>query len=183
MVAVVIVLGAVVGAPLGAPANPGMSPNPAKAPWYFMGFQELLIHLHPVFAVLVVPLVAVIGFLLLPYLAAEDEPEGSWFLSATGRVTAGVAAIGAAAVTAIAVAVDGVTAGRSGWLTGGMLPFTVGVALLWGLARGVRRRWNASRNETIQAVVTAIAVVFAVLTLVGVWFRGPGMHLVWPWLR
>ena len=49
------------GAPLGEPANPGMSPNPAKAPWYFVGFQELLIHLHPVFAVLVVPLLVRAG--------------------------------------------------------------------------------------------------------------------------
>jgi hypothetical protein len=38
------------GAPLGEPANPGMSPNPVTAPWYFVGFQELLIHLHPVFS-------------------------------------------------------------------------------------------------------------------------------------
>ena len=34
-------------AALGAPANPGMSPNPVKAPWYFVGFQELQLHFHP----------------------------------------------------------------------------------------------------------------------------------------
>jgi len=183
VVAVVIVLGAAVGAPLGAPANTGLSPNPTKAPWYFMGIQELLIHLHPAFALLVVPVVAVFGFLLLPYLAADDEPSGRWFLSATGRTTAAVAAIGAVLVTAIAVALDAVTTGRSGWVTGGLLPFGVAVTIVWGLARWVRRRWNASRNETIQAVVVAVAVLFAVLTMVGEWFRGPGMGLVWPWLR
>ena len=54
---------AMLGAPIGERANPGMSPNPAKAPWYFVGFQELLIHLHPVFAVLlIVPVAAVAGF-------------------------------------------------------------------------------------------------------------------------
>ena len=52
---------------LGTPANPGMSPNPAKAPWYFVGFQELQIHFHPVFAVLVIPLAAVIGLVWWPY--------------------------------------------------------------------------------------------------------------------
>jgi len=183
VVAVVIALGAALGAPLGAPANPGVSPNPTKAPWYFMGFQELLIHLHPAFALLVVPAIVGFGFLLLPYLAADDEPSGAWFLSATGRTTATVAAAGAVLVTAIAIVGDAVTTGRSGWLTGGLIPCAVVTALVWGLVRGVRRRWNASRNETIQAVVTAIAVVFTVLTLVGVWFRGPGMNLVWPWLR
>ena len=42
IVAIVVVLAAAFGAPLGERANPGMSPNPAKAPWYFMGVQELL---------------------------------------------------------------------------------------------------------------------------------------------
>ena len=42
VLAVVVLLGAFVGASIGERANPGMSPNPAKAPWYFMGFQELL---------------------------------------------------------------------------------------------------------------------------------------------
>ncbi len=183
VVAIVIVLGASVGAPLGAPANTGLSPNPTKAPWYFMGFQELLIHLHPAFALLLVPVVAITGFLLLPYLAADDEPTGTWFLSGTGRTTAAVAASGAVLVTAIAVVGDALTTDRSGWVTGGLVPCAVAAALVWALVRVVRRRWDASRNETIQAVVTAVAMTFVVLTLVGVWFRGPGMGLVWPWLR
>ena len=183
VVAMVVVLGAAFGAPLGAPANTGMSPNPTKAPWYFVGFQELLIHLHPTFALLVVPLIVAIGFVLLPYLAADDEPAGRWFLSATGRQTAAVAAACAAVVTVSAVALDAVTTVRSGWRTGGLGPFAVTVALVWGLAQTVKRRWGGSRNEVVQAVVTAVAVSFIVLTLVGVWLRGPGMRLVWPWLR
>ena len=66
--AAVLLLAAVVEAPLLAQANPGMSPNPAKAPWYFMGLQELLVHLHPPFAVLVVPLLALALLVALPYL-------------------------------------------------------------------------------------------------------------------
>ena len=43
-IAIVVLVAAVFGAPLGERAHPGMSPNPAKAPWYFAGFQELLLH-------------------------------------------------------------------------------------------------------------------------------------------
>ncbi|HSM13149.1 MAG TPA: cytochrome b N-terminal domain-containing protein, partial [Thermoanaerobaculia bacterium] len=92
VVALVAVLGAAFAAPLDAPANPGLSPNPTTAPWFFVGFQELLIHLHPVAAVLIVPLVAFLGLLLVPYLADDREPAGRWFLSATGRRTAAWAA-------------------------------------------------------------------------------------------
>ena len=56
LVAVVVLISVFCNAPLGAEANPGMSPNPAKAPWYFLGFQELLLHFHPVIAVVLIPL-------------------------------------------------------------------------------------------------------------------------------
>jgi quinol-cytochrome oxidoreductase complex cytochrome b subunit len=183
VVALVVVLGAAFGAPLGAPANTGMSPNPTKAPWYFVGFQELLIHLHPMFALLVVPAIVGLGFVLLPYLADDDGPAGQWFLTDTGRTTATVAAVLAAVATGLAVGVDAVTPGRTGWVTGGLLPFGVTAMFVGGLAWFVRRRWQTGRNETIQTVVVALSVCFAVLTLVGVWFRGPGMQLMWPWLR
>jgi hypothetical protein len=52
-----------------------------------------------------------------------------------------------------------------------------------GLARFVRRRLGTTTNETVQAAVVLLAVAFAVLTVVGVWFRGEGMTLSWPWGR
>jgi quinol-cytochrome oxidoreductase complex cytochrome b subunit len=65
LIAAVVLLAVAAGAPLGDPANPGMSPNPVTAPWYFVGFQELLIHLHPVFAILLIPAAGAIGAALL----------------------------------------------------------------------------------------------------------------------
>jgi quinol-cytochrome oxidoreductase complex cytochrome b subunit len=50
LIAGILVLSVVLNAPLEAKANPGLSPNPTKAPWYFMGFQEMLLHFHPLFA-------------------------------------------------------------------------------------------------------------------------------------
>jgi hypothetical protein len=50
-----------------------------------------------------------------------------------------------------------------------------------GLAATARRRYRASANVIVQAVVVLLAVAFGVLTLVGVLFRGEGMALTWPW--
>jgi quinol-cytochrome oxidoreductase complex cytochrome b subunit len=182
IVAIVVVLAAAFGAPLGDRANPGMSPNPAKAPWYFVGFQELLIHFHPLFAVMVIPTLAALGFVLLPYLTSDDEPSGTWFLSPTGRRTAGLAAAVALAVTPLLVVADeAFGSGAVGWLTGGALPLAAIVAAVIGFAALVKARFCATTNETVQAVVVLLAVAFAVLTLIGVWFRGEGMALTWPW--
>jgi len=184
LVAVVTVLGAAFGAPLGERANPGLSPNPTKAPWYFMGVQELLVHLQPAFAVVVIPLLAAAGFVLLPYLTSDDEPAGAWFLSATGRRTAALAAAVALVTTPLLVlahaALGERQAASAGWLTGGLLPLGLILAGAAGFARIVRRRHGASRNEATQAVVVLFSVAFAVLTLIGVFFRGKGMALAWP---
>jgi hypothetical protein len=149
-----------------------------------VGFQELLIHLHPVFAVLVFPLLAGAGFLLLPYLSSDGELAGRWFLSATGRRTATLAAAASLVVTPLLVIADDVLGGGpSGWFGGGVLPLAlVAGAAVWAF-KLARRRYGASVNEAVQAVVVLLAVAFAVLTLIGVWFRGEGMALVWPWQR
>ena len=182
IVAIVVGLAAAFGAPLGERANPGMSPNPAKAPWYFVGFQELLIHLHPTFAVLIIPLLAAAGFVLLPYLTADHESHGSWFLSPVGRRTSALAAAAAVLATPLLVILDDrFGGGTSSWLTGGLLPLLMLAFAVVGLAALARSRYGASTNVTAQAVVVLLAVAFGVLTLIGVWFRGEGMSLIWPW--
>jgi quinol-cytochrome oxidoreductase complex cytochrome b subunit len=185
VLAVVVLLGVLVGASIGERANPGMSPNPAKAPWYFMGFQELLIHLHPVFAVLVVPVAALAGFVMLPLLGRDDGPAGRWFLTRTGRRTAAGAAVLAVVLTALAVLVDeglgSSSATSAGWVARGLVPLVVVAAILvlaWVL---LRRRLGADRNEALQAIVVFLFVAFATLTVIGVFFRGPGMALQPPW--
>lgn len=55
-------------APLREIANPALTPNPEKAPWYFIGLQELLSHLHPMVAGVLVPAFVVIGLIALPYI-------------------------------------------------------------------------------------------------------------------
>jgi quinol-cytochrome oxidoreductase complex cytochrome b subunit len=55
-------------APLREVANPNLTPNPEKAPWYFIGLQELLSHFHPIVAGVLVPTAVVLGLVVLPYI-------------------------------------------------------------------------------------------------------------------
>jgi hypothetical protein len=64
-------------APLETPADPATSPNPAKAPWYFLGLQELLVYFDPWFAGVLLPFLAVTGLMLIPFL--DKNPMGKGY--------------------------------------------------------------------------------------------------------
>ncbi len=81
LLAFLLTISVIFDAPLRERANPYFSPNPAKAPWYFMGLQELLIHFHPVFVVVVFPLTILAGSFWLPFLKLTDTHSGIWFIS------------------------------------------------------------------------------------------------------
>jgi len=185
LIAFVVVLSVFVDAPLAAAANPGMSPNPAKAPWYFVGFQELQLHFHPLFAVVVIPLAAVLALLAIPYLRYDTEMSGPWFLSAAGRRTAWISAAAGAGATAVLVVVDELVlqpgAGLPSPVSRGLLPSVLLVAAVLGLRRVLVKKFNLARPETVQAIFVLFFASWLALTVVGVWFRGPGMALIWPW--
>lgn len=102
-------------APLEDIANPAVTPNPAKAPWYFLGLQELLHIFPPFWAGVALPGAGVLALIALPYL--DKNPS---------------------------------------------------------------RRFK-DRKVAIAVFLSIIAVA-AVLTIIGVYFRGPGWKWVWPWI-
>lgn len=64
----VLVISVFFDAPLRDVANPTLTPNPEKAPWYFAALQELLAHFHPLVAGVLVPTAIVLGLVVLPYI-------------------------------------------------------------------------------------------------------------------
>lgn len=63
--------------PLEEPANPTWAPNPAKAPWYFLGLQEMLVYFDPWIAGVTLPVLIVIGLIAIPYL--DKNPLGNGY--------------------------------------------------------------------------------------------------------
>jgi len=77
--AVMIVWSIVLKAPLEEAANPGAAPNPAKAPWYFLGLQELLVYFDPWMAGVVLPTLIIVGLMAIPYI--DTNPRGNGYFS------------------------------------------------------------------------------------------------------
>ncbi len=72
---VLIVWALLVNAPLLEVANPGISENPSKAPWYFVGLQELLVYFDPWIAGVMMPSIIILCLMLIPYL--DNNPAGT----------------------------------------------------------------------------------------------------------
>ncbi|KPJ93622.1 MAG: hypothetical protein AMS18_05375 [Gemmatimonas sp. SG8_17] len=184
LVAFILTFSVFVTASLGEVANPGMSPNPAKPPWYFVGIQELLLHFHPTFAVLVLPVAGAAALLSVPYLAYEQDTSGIWFASHRGRRFAAVAGVAAVVVTTILVVLDEYWIDFGSWLpwlpsvvSNGLVPVALLFAGLWGIDVWLAKGHGATRAERVQTLFVAALVAFTTLTAIGVWFRGAGMAL------
>ncbi len=65
-----------ISAPLEGPANPTNSPNPSKAPWYFLGLQESLVYFDPWLAGVVLPTLIILGLMAIPYIDVNDKHSG-----------------------------------------------------------------------------------------------------------
>lgn len=173
-------------APLGEIANPMVTTDPAKAPWYFVGLQEMLEHMHPTLAGIVVPGLLV-GFLLaLPYLDDARAGAGVWFTSARGRRIVGWTAVYTLLVMPAYIILDNAFTLREllrgvgpAWVAQWLAP-GASLAVLVALPLLMMRRLKADRREFMLALFTVMIVSAAVFTISGFLFRGPGFKLYWP---
>lgn len=73
-----------INAPLEEPSNPTRTPNPSKAPWYFLGLQEMLVFFDPWYAGVVLPSFIIVGLMLIPYL--DINPKGNGYYTFRERM-------------------------------------------------------------------------------------------------
>jgi cytochrome b-561 len=111
------VVALVFNAPLEEIADPTRTPNPAKAPWYFLGLQEL-VHYSALVGGVLVPTLVVLALVLVPYLDRSRRGAGVWF---------------------------------------------------------------ARERRLANAIFGTLATTAVVLTLIGMFFRGPNWRWIWPW--
>lgn len=187
LMAIIFLLSSLFSAPLLDRANPAFSPNPAKAPWYFMGIQELLLHIHPFFAFVIIPLFFLGGLIWLPY-AISEKNSGVWFHSEKGRRLALQAAILSVILTPAAILMEEYILHFENWLPAwpkgiseGLIPFLLLLGSFIIYFYYLRKKIQANIYEALIAVFTVFIVSYIVLTIVGIWFRGASMHLMWPW--
>jgi hypothetical protein len=114
VMALLLLFSTFVNAPFLELANPFQTPNPSKAPWYFLGLQELLRYFHPMVAGVTIPGFGIFGLMALPYV--DRNPS--------------------------------------------MRP---------------------DRRKLAVMIFTMFLMFWAVLVMIGVFFRGPNQNFVWPW--
>jgi hypothetical protein len=80
---VLVIWGMAFHAPIEEPANPARTPNPSKAPWYFLGLQEMLVYYDPWLAGVVFPSLIIVGLMAIPYL--DTNPKGNGYFTFAER--------------------------------------------------------------------------------------------------
>ena len=80
---VLVVWSILLEAPIEQPANPANTPNPSKAPWYFLGLQEMLVYFDPWLAGVVLPSLIVVGLMAIPYI--DTNPKGNGYYTFSER--------------------------------------------------------------------------------------------------
>jgi hypothetical protein len=172
---VLVITALLFNAPLEGLADPSHTPNPAKAPWYFLGLQELLHYFPPVVAGVLAPGLVVMALIVIPYFNINIEAEGVFSKDCKRRVR--IFAVVAIVLTVFLLFFHVYVA----------LPGTVIIAVLMAIAAyssphssSPFRRYLSSKPLSFW-IMTWFLIELVVLTAVGTFFRGPGWSWVWPW--
>jgi hypothetical protein len=131
--AVLLIWAILFRAPLEQPADPTLAPNPAKAPWYFVGFQELLVYFDPWIAGVLLPTAIILGLAAIPYL--DRNPRGNGYYTFRRRPFA-------------------ITLFLFGWLILWLGPILIGAFLRgpgWNFF-GPFETWNPQRSTVLANV-------------------------------
>jgi quinol-cytochrome oxidoreductase complex cytochrome b subunit len=171
-------------APLKELANPQVPENPAKAPWYFLGLQEL-VAFSAFMGGIGIPSIVLVGLGLIPYLDRERDGTGDWFGGPGGwPLVQRSIAFGFSSALIVETLVI-----RYGWLREwfphipqlvitAINPGTVITAIYAAYSLWLVRRYNSTRAGAL-GLFTCFLCGFVVLTVIGTYFRGPNWQFYW----
>jgi quinol-cytochrome oxidoreductase complex cytochrome b subunit len=179
-----VLLGLWIDAPLKELANPNVPENPAKAPWYFLGLQEL-VSFSAFMGGIGIPTIVLLGLGLIPYLDRETAGTGEWFGGPGGKrlVMFSVLYGLGTALTIEAFAI------RFGWIRQWfpdvpqlvitiINPGTVLTALYAAWSIWAVKKYDSTRAGAL-ALFTCFLCGFVLLTAIGTYFRGPNWVFYW----
>jgi len=176
MLAVVLVCLALVwNAPLEQLADPLHTANPAKAPWYFTGLQELLHYFPPFVAGVILPTLIVLALIVVPFFNVNIKDETLWDRNKSQRLT--VLAVIAVALTGLLLRVGAWDAAIPVLTISALMALA---ALRAGQTTGRFQNWLSAKPLSFW-IMTWFLMEAVILTTVGALFRGPGWVWVWPW--
>src|SRR5271169_696591 len=162
-------------APLEGIADPSHTPNPAKAPWYFLGLQEMLHYFPPVVAGVMVPGLVVMALIVIPYFKVNIEAGGLFLKNRQRRLQ--IFYVVASALSLFLLLFKVYAA---------LVPTLIMAGVMMVAAQSspqspsAFRRYLAGRPLSYW-VMTWFLFELVVLTAIGTFFRGPGWEFVWPW--
>ena len=160
-------------APLEWIANPDHTPNPAKAPWYFLGLQELLHYFPPLVAGVVLPTLVVVALIVIPYFRINVKQEGLWKENRKQTMVAVIVVVGI--VSAVFLLFD---------VYAMLIPTLImtGLMLVPYFSKKENKivGWLGSRPLSWW-IMTWFVVIVVILTAIGTLFRGPEWSWTWPW--
>ncbi len=184
-----------VNAPLEEHSNPNRTPNPSKAPWYFLNLQELLLHMHPGLAGVIVPTIVLILLMAIPYIDVTTDDIGVWFSGPRGLRIFWISSVYTTVMTIALIMINKYIGIRA--TIENALPFLkaapvseivtqtmVPTLIMWLVSMGLYFLISPMRptvREVMVAYFTAFAVSWVLMAVIGSAFRGPGQELYWPW--
>jgi cytochrome b-561 len=173
--------------PLEEPANPSITPNPAKAPWYFLGLQELVGYSAFVGGVLI-PGLVILGLMIIPWIDRKNVFVGRW-PNQKGDVKWIVFGTLAGVVLSCLTVYVGVNFPTreilSDFFTNqvwfDILNPASALLILMVLWFFIVKRISGSSRQASLALFSCFIIAFIILTLTGTIMRGPNWEFFWPW--
>jgi len=173
LVIVLSLLSLFFNAPLEWQANPQHTPNPAKAPWYFLGLQELLHYFPPVVAGVLLPTLVVLALIVIPYFNVNLKQEGMWKQHRAQTLLVTLISIGVMCVVLFFFHVYAMLVPTLIMTIFMLIPY-------FSTSEKGFIGWLGSRPVQWW-VMTWFVVIVIVLTAIGTLFRGPEWSWTWPW--